>query len=183
LRLGRLFVTDRSLIRLDALQNHFQRRLQRSSLILARLDWIKPFNLSQLRDQIGHAAHAATFDQFHGIMMNSAVAPYTVHLHDIGMVQSGYCLDLNLKALNLPGVHRASRRQHLESHASAQRRLVGLVHNPHPATADLAQQAKVTEDFCGRFIQIRFTHADIQVFEPPKTRNDTEMITARPTSC
>ena len=61
------------------------------------------------------------------------------------MVQVGRGLRFVLETLKLLGIEHCRKRQDLECHAPAQRDLHGLVDNPHPAPADLADNAIVAQ--------------------------------------
>ena len=64
---------------------------------------------------------------------------------DIGVVQSRRRPRLALEALKLLGVANQLPRQDLEGDMTAQRDLLGLVDNPHPAVPDLADDPEVAQ--------------------------------------
>ncbi len=84
-------------------------------------------------------------DELHGVIMDAALAADAIDGDDVLMVQMGGRLGLVLEALDLLGVQGGRQRQHLEGNAPAQRKLLRLVHDPHAASADLAEDAKVPQ--------------------------------------
>src|SRR5262249_22315375 len=65
--------------------------------------------------------------------------------HDVGVMEAGGGLRLELEALQLPGVECGTKRQDLQRHAAAKGNLLGLIHDAHAAPADLAKDAEIAE--------------------------------------
>ncbi len=77
--------------------------------------------------------------------MDAALAADRVHRHDLLVLHVGRREGLGLEALEAPGVDGRGEREDLERDPPPQRDLLGLVDDPHPAPAHLAQEAKVAE--------------------------------------
>ena len=88
---------------------------------------------------------AAALDKLHRVVMNAAVASNSEDGHDVRMVQLRSGLSLDLEPLPLLGVDRRREREHFQSHPPTQRDLLGLVHDAHAATSDLAQNSIFTK--------------------------------------
>jgi hypothetical protein len=77
--------------------------------------------------------------------MHAPLGADVVHRHDVGVLQVRRRLGLVLEALQLAGVEGGGERQHLQGHAPAQEDLHRLVHHAHAASADLADDAEVSQ--------------------------------------
>jgi hypothetical protein len=85
------------------------------------------------------------FDELHGVVVDAPLAPDRVHRHDVRVVEQRGGLGLVSEPLELSGIERRGERQDLEGDPAAEGELLGLVHHPHPAAADLADQAEVPQ--------------------------------------
>ncbi len=97
---------------------------------------------AQFSDQRGEAL---PLDELHGVVVDAALAADRVHRHDLLVLHVGRRQCLGLEALEAPRVDGRGERQDLERNPPPQRDLLGLVDDPHPAPAHLAQEAKVAE--------------------------------------
>ena len=102
-----------------------------------RLAPLRPVEPPQLADHLGQGL---ALDELHGVVVHAALAADGVDRHDVGVVQAGRGLGLELEPLQLPGVQRRGERQHLQRHPAAERDLLGLVDDAHAAAADLAER-------------------------------------------
>ena len=84
-------------------------------------------------------------DELHDVEVDPLVFAHSEDRHDVGVVQPGGGLGLAMEADQDLGVVQAVASQHLQGHATAQRLLLGFVHDPHPAPADFPQQAEVPQ--------------------------------------
>jgi hypothetical protein len=82
-------------------------------------------------------------DELHGVVVDAPLAADRVHRHDVRVVELRGGLGLDAEPSDLAGVDRGGQRQDLQGDAAAQRALDGLVHDPHAAAADLADDAEV----------------------------------------
>ena len=97
---------------------------------------------AQLSDQRGEALPV---DELHRVVVDAALAADRVHRHDPLVLHVGRRQGLGLEALEAAGVDGRGERQDLERDPPPQRDLLGLVDDPHPAPAHLAQEAEVAE--------------------------------------
>ena len=105
-----------------------------------------PRRRSRTRDlRAASRARPATLDELHGVVVHPPVAPDGEDRHDVGMVQGRRDLGLDPEPRELPGVHDGRHRQDLQGDATPERHLLGLVDDPHPATADLADDAELAQ--------------------------------------
>ena len=86
-------------------------------------------------------------DVLHYVVVIAVVMSHTEDRHDVGVVQPGGRLGLALESLQLLRFEEQLPGQHLDRHPAAQRLLLGLVDDPHPAPADLANDAKIAQPF------------------------------------
>ena len=77
--------------------------------------------------------------------MDAALLADGVDGHDMLVVQLGSGAGFVLEALELARIHGQRKRQDFQGDAPPERDLLGLVHDAHAATADLAQDAKITQ--------------------------------------
>ena len=94
---------------------------------------------TQILDQRGEAL---PLDELHGVIVDAPLAADRVHRHDLLVLHVGRRECLGLEALEAPGVDGRGEREDLERDPPPQRDLLGLVHDPHPAPAHLAQEAE-----------------------------------------
>ena len=97
---------------------------------------------AELGDDLGEAA---ALDELHGVVVHAALGADGVDRDDVGVVQAGGGLGLELEPLELAGVQGRGEGQDLQGHPAAERDLLGLVDDPHAAAADLAEEAEVAE--------------------------------------
>ena len=74
--------------------------------------------------------------------MQASVAAHRINRHDMGVMQARSRLRLVLKAGQLLGVEHGRERQNLQRDPTSERRIIRLVDDPHPASANLTPQAK-----------------------------------------
>ena len=103
---------------------------------------LQAVELPQLADHLGQAL---ALDELHGVVVHAPLAADGVDRHDVGVVQAGGGLGLELEPLELPGVERRGEGQDLQRHAAAERDLLGLVDDAHAAAADLAEDPEVAQ--------------------------------------
>ncbi len=96
-----------------------------------------------MTDQLGERL---PLDVVHGVEVDGPLAADKVNLHDIGMPQRSGRPGLVLEPLKLFLIEHCRKGQDLQRHLAAQRDLLRLVDDPHPAPADLAHDAIVAED-------------------------------------
>ncbi len=84
-------------------------------------------------------------DELHGVEMRPPVLADAEDRHDVGVVQPRRRAGLALEPADLPRVGQGPGRQDLQGDAAAERLLLGLVDDPHPAPAELAQQAELAQ--------------------------------------
>ena len=106
---------------------------------LGRVQALEP---AQLGDDLGQAA---ALDELHGVERHAPLAADGVDRHDVGVVQAGGGLGLELEPLQLLGVQRRGQRQDLQRHPAVERELLGLVDDAHAAPADLAEDAEIAQ--------------------------------------
>ena len=82
-------------------------------------------------------------DELHRIVVDAAFHADGEDGDDVRMVQLSGRLGLVLETGDLAAVQHGSEGEHFQGHAAAQRDLLGLVHNAHPAAANLPQKAKI----------------------------------------
>ena len=102
---------------------------------------------AQLGDQAGQAA---PFDKLHGEIRDAVDGADGMHRHDVRVLEQAGDLGLELKPLEGLRVHRGGQRQDLQGDPAAERGLPRLVHDPHAAPADLADDVEVGEDLAPR---------------------------------
>src|SRR5437660_4260821 len=79
-----------------------------------------------------------------------------------------------LKALQLPGIQGGGKGQHLQSDATAQRNLLGLVDDAHAAAANFADQAEISESAqLGEIIVARWR---VHISGPPRAALFTDSL-------
>ena len=61
------------------------------------------------------------------------------------MFEAGGRSGFVVKSLELAGIEQRRKREHLQGHAPAERNLLGLVHDSHPAASDLAEDPKIAQ--------------------------------------
>ena len=98
---------------------------------------------AQLGDQAGQAA---PFDILHGEVGDAVDGADGVHRHDVRVLEQAGDLGLELKPLEGLRVHGGGQGQDLQGDPAADGDLARLVHDPHAAPADLADDVKVGED-------------------------------------
>ena len=121
---------------------------------------------AQLVDDLGEAA---ALDVLHRVERHAPLGADGEDRHDVVVVQAGGGLGLELEPLELAGVERRGHGQDLQRHAAVQRPLLGLVHDPHAAPADLAEDAVIAED-PGREIRGAVIRDDTSRDAGPPTR-------------
>ena len=84
-------------------------------------------------------------DQPHRVVMDAALAADRVHRDDARMAELRRRLGLHAEPGDLAGVDGGGQRQDLQRHATAQRPLDRLVHHPHPAAAELADDLEIAD--------------------------------------
>ena len=97
---------------------------------------------TQLADQRGEALPV---DELHRVIVDAALAADRVHRHDLLVLHVRRREGLGLESLEAARVDGRGEREDLERDPPPQRDLLGLVDDPHPAPAHLAQEAKVAE--------------------------------------
>ena len=97
----------------------------------------------QFMDDLGKAA---SLDVLHRVERHAPLGADGEDRHDVVVVQAGSGLGFELEPLELAGVERRGHGEDLERHAAVQRTLLGLVHDPHAAPADLADDPVIAED-------------------------------------
>ena len=123
---------------------------------------IQPLGQTQLPNQVGQGL---ALDELHGVVIDAAFAADGIDRHDVGVMQMRGGLGLVLEAVQVLGVERRGKGQHLQSHPAPEGKLHGLVDNPHTAPADLAEDAEIAQRQPGlphrcrsgpRFVGLRF---------------------------
>ena len=109
---------------------------------------------------------AAALDELHRVVMNVAVAANGEDRHDVGMVQPRDGLGFAAEALHRLKVGHGREPQHLERHFALERRLLGLVDNPHAAAADLTDDAELAQ---GRRAEGRRAGRSLDEIDPGQT--------------
>ena len=104
---------------------------------------IQPLGPAELVDDLGEAA---ALDVLHRVERHAPLGADGEDRHDVVVVQAGGGLGLELEPLELAGVERRGHGEDLQRHAAVQRPLLGLVHDPHAAPADLAEDPVIAED-------------------------------------
>jgi len=104
---------------------------------------VQTVEATQLGDDLGQAA---ALDELHGVERHTPLGPDRVDGHDIGVVQAGRRLGLELEPLQLSRIHGPGERQDLQCYAAAQGDLLSLEDHPHPAPADLSDESEISED-------------------------------------
>ena len=89
-------------------------------------------------DPVGQGAAA---DPLHRQERVAVVDAHLVDLHDVGVLDAGGQLGLAAEPLPLGFGREAAGQDHLQGHQPPQPAMPGLVDDPHPAAADLAQDA------------------------------------------
>ena len=84
-------------------------------------------------------------DELHDVVRGAVVLPEPVDRDDVRVVQLGGRLRLPLEPPPLGRVAEDRGRQQLDRDPPAERHLLGLVHDAHPAAPDLAEQAEVAQ--------------------------------------
>ena len=97
---------------------------------------------------------AVPVDKLHGVVMHAAVAADEIDRHDVLMLQVGSGLSLVLEALQLPGIERAGQGQDFQGDTPDQRKLLGLVDDPHAAPADFTNNAEVAKHAGNRLTRL-----------------------------
>ena len=87
-------------------------------------------------------------DQLHGVEMQSPFAPNRIYRHDVVVMQLRGSLRFLPKPLQVLRVQAGGERQHFQRDAAAQRKLNGLVNDPHAASADLLNDLKIADRLC-----------------------------------
>ncbi len=88
---------------------------------------------------------ALAVDELHGVIMDPFVAAHAEDRDDMRVVKLGGRLGLNLEPLALFGIDGGRERKDLEGHAPAERELLGLVDDTHPAASDLTQDVVIAK--------------------------------------
>jgi hypothetical protein len=94
---------------------------------------------------VDHRVDPLAADELHGVEVPAARLAGAEHRGDVGVVQPGGGLRLPPKPLQPPGVGQRLGRQHLEGDVPPQALLDRLVHHPHAAPADLAEDAELAQ--------------------------------------
>jgi hypothetical protein len=117
-------------------------RLRPRALAVSRLDAgrLGP-QAAQLFDDL---IQRLPLNELHGVITGVAVLADVKNRYDVGVVQLGGGPRLAAEALQGVTVTGDTGREQLESHAPAQRHLLGLVDDAHAASGNLAQDAVVT---------------------------------------
>ena len=97
---------------------------------------------AKLRDQRGEAL---PLDELHRVIVDAALAADRMHRHDPLVLHVCGRQRLGLETLEAARVDGRGERQDLERDPPPERNLLGLVDDPHPPPADLAQEAEVAE--------------------------------------
>ena len=84
-------------------------------------------------------------DELHGVVMHAAVAADGEDRHEVRVVEVRRRLGLDLEPLDPPRVDRGGEREDLQRDPAAERDLLGLVDDPHPAPAQLADDPEVAQ--------------------------------------
>jgi hypothetical protein len=84
-------------------------------------------------------------DELHDVIMNAQRLADSEDGDDVRMVQSSGGLRLAVEAGHALGIEERGRGQDLERDAAAERLLLGLVDDAHPAPADLADDPIIGE--------------------------------------
>ena len=98
-------------------------------------------------------------DELHDVVVQPVALAHAEDRHDIRMVKPRRGPGLAQKPLEVPRVQERVRRQDLECHVAAERLLLGLEDDPHPTTANLAQDAEIGQAL-GDAIRISSTVPD-----------------------
>ena len=98
---------------------------------------------AELADQVGQAS---PLDKLHCVIRDVGDDSHGVDRHDVRMLEQTGDLGLKLESLNRSWIGRRGERQDLECHAPGDRDLTGLVNDAHATTADLADDAEITEN-------------------------------------
>ena len=104
---------------------------------------------AQLGDQVGQAA---PLDKLHRVVGDVGDDAHGIDRHDLRVLQAGRRPGPRAGTAGWPGDRAAAASgRTFERNPPADRDLAGLVDDPHPAPADLADDAEVTEDLalCG----------------------------------
>ena len=102
---------------------------------------------TKLPDQRGEAL---PIDELHRVIVHAALAADRMHRHDPLVLHVCGRQRLGLESLEATRVNGRGERQYLERDPPPERDLLGLVDDPHPAAADLAQETEVAELADGR---------------------------------
>ena len=97
---------------------------------------------AKLRDQRGEAL---PLDELHRVIVDAALAADRMHRHDLLVLHVRSRQRLGLESLEAARVDGRGERQDLQRDPPPERDLLGLVDDPHPAPAHLAQEAEVAE--------------------------------------
>ena len=97
---------------------------------------------AQLSDQRGQAL---PLDELHRVVVDAALAADRVHRDDLLVLHVRRGQRLCFEALEAARVDGRGERQDLQRDPPPQRDLLGLVNDPHPASAHLTHDAKVAE--------------------------------------
>ena len=98
-------------------------------------------------DPLEHGVQRQSADELHDVEVGALMLADPEDRDDVGVVQPRGGLGLALEPDEELGVEQPVVAQHLQRHAAAQRLLLGLVDDPHPAAADLAEQTEVAQPF------------------------------------
>ena len=84
-------------------------------------------------------------DIIHGIEMHGTLAANREDGDDMGVLERGRCPGLIEESLKLTGIEDSGKREYFQRNPTAQRDLLGFVHDPHPAPANLTEDAKIAK--------------------------------------
>ena len=90
-----------------------------------------------------HSVQAHAGDELHDVVVMAIVLTHAEDRHNVGVVQPSRRPCLPLEPQYLLRVGKGRIGEDFQCHASAQRLLLGLVHDAHAAPADLAKNAVV----------------------------------------
>src|SRR5262245_4044372 len=86
-----------------------------------------------------------TIDELHGVIAEPVVMPNGEDRDDVRVVQSCGGPRLAFKPAKLDRIKLSASEKHLERNAAVERELLGFEHDPHSATAELANDFEVAE--------------------------------------
>ena len=112
----------------------------------ARGAFVLPTVLAEPAELVDDLVEPLAPDELHGVIGYLAVPAHLEHWHDVGVVQPRRRLRLAAEPLRRPS--RPPREwpgRDLQRHPPAQADLLGLVHDAHAASADLADDPVVAQ--------------------------------------